>query len=80
MNLHDLEQEIMCCWQVVDDLKALMAVYDRRPVTEDEIQNALLGLETLYQMKFEKLFDVYADLLANSKTKHQSIQSNVASG
>ena len=54
----DLESEIMNCWQVVDDLKTVYhseRLYD----DENEMQNALLGLFTLYQLKFEKLFEVF---------------------
>ena len=60
----DLEQEIMNCWQVVDDIKTLYYAPDFRELSEDEMQNALLGLQTLYQMKFERLFDVYEKFIA----------------
>jgi hypothetical protein len=57
-NIFDLEQSIMQCWNVVDDIKLIsQQVYDRpQPLTEDEMGNLLIGLETLYQMKFEKCF------------------------
>lgn len=55
----DLEQQIMDCWGVVDDIKCLTKVQDIRSLTEDEHQNYLLGLETIYQAKFEILFDTF---------------------
>lgn len=55
----DLEQQIMNCWSVVDDIKALQELEDLREVSEDEKQNYLLGLRTIYQAKFEKLFSIF---------------------
>jgi hypothetical protein len=36
---------------------------DRRKMTEDEISNYLLGLETIYQVKFERLFETFEKLV-----------------
>lgn len=57
----DFEQQIMTCWNVTDDLKVLYEnVSDRpTPLTEDELANILLGMEQLYQLKFEKLFEMF---------------------
>ena len=56
----DLEQEIMNCWQVTDDIKAIYTYHlDKKELTEDELGNILIGLEKLYQIKFEILFDTF---------------------
>lgn len=62
----DLEQEILSCWHVVDDLKT---VYHSEKLYEDEneMQNALLGLYTLYQLKFESLFNTFEVLVRNGE-------------
>jgi hypothetical protein len=64
----DLEQKIQECWQVVDDLKA---VYHCERLYEDEndMQNALLGLFTLYQIKFENLFQEYEKVLKENANR-----------
>ena len=63
-NRFDLEQDIMNCWSVVDDIKELnRCMLDRRKMTEDEISNYLLGLETIYQVKFERLFETFEMLI-----------------
>lgn len=63
-NRFDLEQDIMNCWSVVDDIKELSrSMLDRRKMTEDEISNYLLGLETIYQVKFERLFETFEMLI-----------------
>jgi hypothetical protein len=68
----DLEQQIMGCWNVIEELKLLnTAVLEGTPrggaLTTDEISNYLLGLETIYGLKFEQLFDTFSTLV---KEKH----------
>jgi hypothetical protein len=63
----DLEQDIMNCWSVVEDIKELSrCMLDRRKMTEDEISNYLLGLETIYQVKFERLFETFEMLIKDN--------------
>jgi hypothetical protein len=66
-NIFDVEQSIMQCWGVVDDLKLLTEqVYDRpQPLTEDELGNILIGMQSLYQLKFEKCFNEFEELCKN---------------
>ena len=59
----DLEQQIMTCWGIIDDIKCLTKIGDMRAVSEDERQNYLLGLETIYQAKFEILQDVFEQFM-----------------
>lgn len=61
-----LEEKIMNCWQIVDDLKT---VYRSGQLykDEDEMQNVLLGISTLYQLKFEELFATYETLIREGK-------------
>lgn len=60
-DIFELEQSIMQCWNIVDDIKLVtQQVYDRpKPLTEDELGNILIGLESLYQIKFEKCFNEF---------------------
>lgn len=56
----ELEQRISACWGVVDDIKAVYTIHqDRRELSVDEMSNALMGIEHLYQIKFELLFDTF---------------------
>lgn len=57
----ELEELIMDCWQVTSDIKV---VYQEqldapKPMTEDELANILIGMEYMYQRKFERLFREY---------------------
>ena len=59
-NRLDLEQEIMDCWGIVEDIEL---VYHKYGEDSDELANVLLGLKTLYQMKFERLFNTFEDCI-----------------
>jgi hypothetical protein len=57
-NIFDLEQSILQCWNVCDDLDLLYSQTMERstPLTQDEMANILLGMKSLYQLKFQKCF------------------------
>ena len=64
-KLYDLEPMIMDCWHVCDDLQVVLRQIgdgEREP-TEDEMMNILMGMQQLYQWKFEQLFNKYEDVL-----------------
>lgn len=66
----DLESDIMNCWSIVEDIKELnRCMLDRRKMTDDEISNYLLGLETIYQVKFERLFETF-EMLVHQNSFH----------
>ena len=60
-NQIDLESAIMTAWQTSDDLKLLYEHHGDhpRPMTEDEVANALWGIKVLHDMRMEKLMDTY---------------------
>lgn len=53
-----LENDILLCWRIIDDLKTLQSVYDREH-TEDEVLNILIGLSDMYNQRFNDLFDTF---------------------
>lgn len=58
-----LEEDIMGSWQVVDDLRVV-----REGAEEGKVPvNHLEALETLYQLKFERLFATFEALIAEKK-------------
>ena len=62
---YDLEQHIMECWQMVDDVNLLYEQVMENDLHKDQdiLANALLGLSTIYEMKFERVFDSYKKIL-----------------
>ena len=63
----DLEQNIMKCWNVTDDIDMVYRNVMDRDMSKDDIANALLGLQTLYNMKFEELFNNFETLVHERK-------------
>lgn len=63
----DFEQQIMDCWGVCEDINTLYKMSDIRTMSDDELSNALLGLQTLYQMKFELLFDTFEQMVKDRR-------------
>ena len=66
----DLESQIMSCWQVTTDLSDVAeAILDGPEMTQDEIANALIGMQKLYQIKFDKLYRQFEQLVQDGKLK-----------
>ena len=63
MLIHDLEEKIMRCWSIVDDVDALLHLMEIRSVSEDELQNYLIGMQAVGQARFELLFNAFEDAL-----------------
>lgn len=57
----DLTPAIFDCWKVCSDLETLFKQIGdgERDPTQDEMMNALIGMQQLYEWKFEQLFLVY---------------------
>lgn len=61
-----LEDQIMECWGVVDDIDM---VYSTEALYEDQdrMQNTLLGMQELYKIRFERLFQTFEQLVNEGK-------------
>lgn len=62
MKIFDLEQEIMKAWHVVDDIQLLNENVMETNMSTDDIANVLLGLESIYNMRFQKVFNIFEEL------------------
>jgi hypothetical protein len=62
MKIFDLEQEIMKAWHVVDDIDLLYENVIETGMSTGDIANVLLGLESVYNMRFQKLFNTFEDI------------------
>lgn len=63
-----LEEQILQCQGVVDDLDM---VYGTEALYEDQdrMMNVLLGMQELYRMRFERLYDTFQQLVQEKKIK-----------
>ena len=64
-EMYELEQRIMECWELVDDVNLLYEQVMENDLhkDQDKLANALLGLCTIYGMKFERAFNTYEEAL-----------------
>ena len=62
----DLEQLILKNWEITTEIKHLRELMESNP-TQDQIENYLLGLETIYEVKFNKLWDCFEELCQHQK-------------
>jgi hypothetical protein len=63
----DLEQLILKNWEIVTEIKHLRELISDGKPTQDQIENYLLGLETIYEVKFNKLWDCFEELCQHQK-------------
>ena len=67
----DFESQIMSCWQITTDLGDVAeAILDGpKELTNDEIANALMCMQQLYNIKFDKLFRQFEYLVRDGNIK-----------
>jgi len=69
-NRFDLEQEIMDCWKVTDDINMVTKHFIDSPQWKgmsaelaDAIMNKYFAIAELYEVKFQNLFDTFVDCI-----------------
>jgi hypothetical protein len=53
-NIQNLEQEVLQCWGVTEDLKLLANETD-----DEDMQNKILGIAQVYDMRFRAAWSTY---------------------
>lgn len=64
MSRFDLEQQILRCWNVTDDIDLLYKNVLERDMSKDDISNYLLGLKVIYEAKFNEAFNTFEELVS----------------
>ena len=59
-TVQDLEQEVLQCWGVTEDLKLFAEEYKHCDV---DVYNKALGLAYVYEMRFNRAWDTYEKLV-----------------
>lgn len=67
MNRFDLEQEIMKCWNVTDDLESMISMRNEGTISDSEFVDVVTGIKVLYEHKFNKLFNIYSQLVKENQ-------------
>lgn len=63
----DLEQDIMKCWNVTEDIELLYRNVMESSMSTDDIANVLLGMKAIYDLKFDELFCHFEQLVREKK-------------
>lgn len=73
-TLNTLEDKIMDCWNITNDIKAVLQATEN--YSTNDIQNMLIGLESLYNVKFEILFHQFEKVLAHEAEQRRISRKN----
>lgn len=65
VSTNDLHDAIMNAWQTVEDIKCL--VKSSENMTEDQMLNALIGLEIFADMRCHEVFNMYENIMHNQR-------------
>lgn len=57
------EQQIMDCWRITDDIRDASEALLEGDLNTDETSNILIGLRQLYELKFNKLWDMFEGVI-----------------
>ena len=63
----DMEQEIFAVWHITDDLNVLHEAVLEKDISRDEISCTVMGLEHLYNLKFQRLMSTFEELIKSKK-------------
>lgn len=66
----DLEDDIMQCWRTSDDIKIILD--NLEGASEDTLMNSLIGLETLHEMRMQRLFRTFSAMIATGGFQHNN--------
>jgi hypothetical protein len=66
MKRFDLEEAMLDCWGFKEDLGTLLAATDN-DLDHDELQNVLIGLRSLYDMKFQHMWNIFEAMIENGE-------------
>lgn len=79
--IFDLEQEILDCWRVVDDINDIYKFVGddsffegMDPKHTDKIMNLMLGLTELYSVKFDRTFRTFETVCREYHQANKEVQ------
>lgn len=60
----DLEQEILDCWNVTNDIETVLEALSENKLDLDQLPGILKGIKDLYQLKFDRTFNTFESVLS----------------
>lgn len=64
-NINELEQSIMDCWTIVDNLNSIRGAVENLRLSPGQVASVLDGLSVLYDNKFNSLFNAFEEIVHN---------------
>ena len=74
----DFEQQIQKCWLITDDIADIAEGVLERDLDKGQIVNALNGIQQLYELKFNKLWDLFEDVMMAEVRKNKMLEEECA--
>ena len=62
-----LEQQILGVWGITDDIEYIASGIANGSVSKEDVAVILSGLQKLYSLKFDQLFNTFEILVENKK-------------
>lgn len=63
----DLEQQILKCWDITQDLYTLAERYEH----DDELSNFILGIKNVYELRHDKLWEIFEEVVVAKDRKFE---------
>lgn len=64
----DLEEKLYDCWKITEDIGTVLKATDG-DLSLDDLQNALIGLKTVYNMKFQQTWDIFEKMIETGEIR-----------
>mgnify|MGYP001199057663 CR=1 FL=1 len=79
MNRFDLEDAMSALHSMGDDIDAILHSYMDAKVrpTEDEMGNMLIGAKALHNARYQKMWEVFEELIKNGTISNKNIENNL---
>lgn len=64
----EFEDLIFKCWRVTDDIDTVVKFtdsFDLKATDKDKLQNMLIGISELYNLRFDELTNMFSELVRN---------------
>ena len=77
----DFEQQILKCWNVTDDLREVSEYFLNHHdsnFTKDRVSNTLIGYAEMYDIKFNKLWDQFEDVVMSLVRENKMLNEECA--
>ena len=74
----DFEQQIQKCWMITDDIGEIAEGVLEHDLNGEQVTNALIGLQQLYELKFNKLWDLFEDSIMNIVRENKMLNEECA--